>query len=93
MLDLIKKRTYLNLVAIGWTLNHYEEDAIPYILYKEKLSLNINDHMIDVLHFGPAHTTGDSIIHFPNANVIHLGDVGNLEVAPFIDVDKCRINL
>ena len=44
--------------------------------------------MIDVLHFGPAHTTGDSIVHFPNANVIHLGDVGNLEVAPFIDVDN-----
>ena len=87
-LDFFKKGTYINLVSIGWPQQPYEEDAIPNILYKEKLSLNINDHMIDVLHFGPAHTTGDSIIHFPNANVIHLGDVGNLEVAPFIDVDN-----
>ena len=87
-LDFFKKGTYINLVSIGWPQQPYEEDAIPNILYKEKLSLNINDHMINVLHFGPAHTTGDSIIHFPNANVIHLGDVGNLEVAPFIDVDN-----
>ena len=86
--DYFKNGTYINLVSVGWPQQPYEEDAIPNILYKEKLSLNINDHMIDVLHFGPAHTTGDSIIYFKDANVIHLGDVGNLEIAPFIDVDN-----
>ena len=87
-LDYFKNGTYINLVSIVWPQQPYEEEAIPDILYKEKLSLNINDHMIEVLHFGPAHTTGDSIIYFKDANVIHLGDVGNLEVAPFIDVDN-----
>ncbi len=87
-LDYFKNGTYINLVSIVWPQQPYEEEAIPDILYKEKLSLNINDHMIEVLHFGPAHTTGDSIIFFKDANVIHLGDVGNLEVAPFIDVDN-----
>ena len=87
-LDYFKNGTFINLVSIVWPQQPYEEDAIPDILYKEKLSLNINDHMIEVLHFGPAHTTGDSIIYFKDANVIHLGDVGNLEVAPFIDVDN-----
>ena len=43
---------------------------------------------MDVMHFGPAHTTGDSIIFFKEANVIHLGDIGNLDNAPFIDVDN-----
>ena len=87
-LDYFKNGTFINLVSIVWPQQPYEEEAIPDILYKEKLSLNINDHMIEVLHFGPAHTTGDSIIYFKDANVIHLGDVGNLEVAPFIDVDN-----
>ena len=87
-LDYFRKGAYINLVDIGWLQQPYEKDAIPNILYKEKLTLEINDHVVDVMHFGPAHTTGDSIIFFKEANVIHLGDIGNLDNAPFIDVDN-----
>ncbi len=36
-------------------------------------------------HFGPAHTGGDAVIHFENANVAHLGDLLFNRRFPYID--------
>jgi cyclase len=36
-------------------------------------------------YFGPAHTNGDAIIHFENANIAHMGDLLFNQLAPFID--------
>ena len=52
------------------------------------MSLYFNDEKIDLLHFGPAHTTGDTVIYFTNQNAIHLGDVFFSNSYPFIDVDN-----
>ena len=36
------------------------------------------------MHFGPAHTTGDTAVVFRKSNVVHMGDVFN-QGYPFID--------
>jgi cyclase len=36
-------------------------------------------------YFGPAHTNGDAIIHFENANIAHMGDLLFNQLAPYID--------
>ena len=36
-------------------------------------------------HFGPAHTGGDAVIHFENANVAHVGDLMFNRRFPYID--------
>jgi glyoxylase-like metal-dependent hydrolase (beta-lactamase superfamily II) len=36
----------------------------------------------------PAHTDGDSIVHFTNANVIHTGDTFVKDQYPFIDISS-----
>ena len=36
-------------------------------------------------HFGPAHTGGDCVVHFENANVAHMGDLIFNRWYPFID--------
>lgn len=36
-------------------------------------------------YFGPAHTTGDSVIHFEEANIAHVGDLVFNQTFPFID--------
>lgn len=46
---------------------------------------SFGDETVRARHFGPAHTGGDSIIHFENANVAHMGDVVFNRVYPFID--------
>jgi len=37
---------------------------------------------------GPAHTDGDSVIWFKEANVAHLGDIYFNNLYPFIDLDS-----
>ena len=58
------------------------------ITHDKGMTLYFNDEKIDILHFGPAHTTGDSIIYFNNSNAIHFGDVFFSDSYPFIDVDN-----
>jgi cyclase len=41
--------------------------------------------VIAVKHYGPAHTSGDSIITFEQANVVHMGDLLFNRVHPYID--------
>lgn len=36
-------------------------------------------------HYGPAHTGGDSVVTFVNANVVHMGDLMFNKRHPFID--------
>jgi glyoxylase-like metal-dependent hydrolase (beta-lactamase superfamily II) len=40
------------------------------------------------MHFGPAHTTGDTAVIFRTHKAVHMGDVYNNAGYPFIDVDN-----
>ena len=37
-------------------------------------------------YYGPAHTGGDSVVTFVNANVVHMGDLVFHKMVPFIDL-------
>jgi glyoxylase-like metal-dependent hydrolase (beta-lactamase superfamily II) len=52
------------------------------------MTFHWNGDTIRVIHVAPAHTDGDSILHFQGANVIHMGDTFFNGVYPFIDVDS-----
>ena len=51
----------------------------------ESVRFHYNDNAIDIVHFGPAHTDGDAVVFFRDANVIHTGDVFVRYGLPFID--------
>lgn len=53
--------------------------------YKEKWSQDLGKEKVTATYFGPAHTGGDSVIHFENANVAHVGDLVFNKTYPFID--------
>lgn len=40
---------------------------------------------ICIYYLGPAHTNGDSVIHFEKANIVHMGDLMFNRRHPFID--------
>jgi glyoxylase-like metal-dependent hydrolase (beta-lactamase superfamily II) len=44
--------------------------------------------VLHVFHVEPAHTDGDSVVHFRKANVIHTGDLYFNGIYPFIDVER-----
>ena len=60
--------------------------ALPLITYDHALTLHMNGEDVRVLHFASAHTDGDSIVYFPKANVVHLGDEFVTYGFPFVDV-------
>ena len=45
----------------------------------------LGDEVVTAQYFGPAHTSGDVIVHFERANVVHLGDLVFNRLYPVID--------
>jgi len=62
--------------------------ALPVITFSESTTLFFNGEEIRVVKVPSAHTDGDSVIHFVNANVIHVGDVYRTTGYPRIDADN-----
>ena len=66
----------------------YPKHALSDITFDTTMQFHINDQKIDLLHVGPAHTTGDAAVIFRGVNAVHLGDVFNNAGYPFIDSDN-----
>ena len=45
----------------------------------------MDEETITAHYFGPAHTNGDSVIHFEQANIAHVGDLMFNRRFPYID--------
>ena len=75
----------IDLVALQYEQPPYPENARADITFDDRMQFHFNGERIDLLHFGPAHTTGDAAVIFRGANAVHLGDVFNNAGYPFID--------
>ena len=62
-----------------------DKAAWPMISFADGLSLYLNGQTIDVFHTPTAHTDGDSMVYFREANILHMGDVFFRGNYPFID--------
>jgi len=78
----------INLVTSRRDQPAYPEAALPVITYADGMMFHFNGEPIELLHFGPAHTTGDTAVIFRGHNVVHMGDVFNNAGYPFIDADN-----
>lgn len=74
----------IDMVAAAYLQPPYAPEAMPVISFTDHMQFHFNGATIDLLHFGPAHTTGDTAVLFREANVVHMGDVFNASY-PFID--------
>ncbi len=63
------------------------KSALPVITFNDTATFHLNGETIHIRHLPPAHTDGDSFVHFKNADVIHAGDTYFNGLYPFIDVD------
>lgn len=61
------------------------KSAWPVITFTRDMSFRLNGDRIHAVHVPNAHTDGDAIIHFENANVVHMGDTFFRGRFPFID--------
>ncbi|MDG1462889.1 MAG: MBL fold metallo-hydrolase, partial [Gammaproteobacteria bacterium] len=61
-------------------------EALPVITFSESMTFYFNDDVIDVVHVPLAHTDGDTVFYFRNADVMHTGDAFISGGYPLIDV-------
>jgi len=59
--------------------------ALPTVTFSDSLVMHLNDEQIVFFHTPNAHTDGDVIVVFRNADVIHTGDIMFNCGYPFID--------
>ena len=64
------------------------EIALPLLTYSDTITLHLNGEEVHAFAVPPAHTDGDSYIHFRGSNVLHLGDVFRTNNFPYIDVEN-----
>lgn len=64
------------------------EGALPVVTFTDAVTFHWNGDEIRVYHVPPAHTDGDSIVHFVKADVVHMGDVFFNGGYPFIDTSS-----
>ena len=55
------------------------------VTYREQMELDLGNETVHIKYYGHAHTSGDSVIWFRNANVAHMGDLMFNRLYPFID--------
>lgn len=60
-------------------------NTLPHLTFEQSLTLH-GDEPVRLTYFAHAHTNGDVIVHLPQSNVIHAGDILFFERFPFIDV-------
>ena len=69
------------------TTEPWPTGALPVVSFSERMSLRMNGEIAAIHHVANAHTDGDSIVHFPVSNVIHMGDTFFNGFYPYIDLD------
>jgi glyoxylase-like metal-dependent hydrolase (beta-lactamase superfamily II) len=65
-----------------------DHDAWPVITFPDRMQFHLNEEDIELMHFDPAHTDGDVVVHFRNADVYHMGDMFVTYGYPFIDYNN-----
>lgn len=74
-----------NQEAVAQKNNNTADQLFPDLTYTDRWQQSIGDEIIEIQYLGPAHTNGDSIIHFQNANIVHCGDLVFNRRYPYID--------
>ena len=62
--------------------------ALPVLTFDEGVNFHWNQQTIEVQHIESAHTDGDAIVFFKEANVVHMGDLYFNGFYPFIDASS-----
>ncbi|MGQ9470670.1 MAG: MBL fold metallo-hydrolase [Candidatus Aminicenantales bacterium] len=61
---------------------------LPSITYRQEMTLRSGNTIIQLLHFGPGHTSGDTVVYIPEAKVAFLGDLVFVGRDPLIHRQK-----
>jgi len=62
-----------------------EDQLFPDTTFTGNWSADVGDERVAAVHYGRAHTSGDAVITFERANVVHMGDLMFNQRHPVVD--------
>lgn len=87
--DNVRERMARGQVMFGRQIEPAPTVALPIITWHDGISVHLNGLDIRTIHMPHAHTDGDSVVYFQNANVFHMGDIYFNQISlPFIDLSS-----
>lgn len=84
----VRTQAMKDTIITDWENWHREPlpaDALPTVVYDDSLKFAVGREPVVLYHVANAHTDGDTFVWLPRANVLHTGDVLELQAPPFID--------
>ncbi|GAA1915160.1 MBL fold metallo-hydrolase [Streptantibioticus ferralitis] len=77
-------REGLNLPSI-WPDVHWGDIRLvpPQVTFTDRLTLHVDELRVELIHLGPAHTTGDVVAWLPEQRVLFTGDLTFSQGTPF----------
>jgi cyclase len=61
---------------------------LPTLTYEDRVTLRYGETEVQLLYFGPAHTSGDTLVYFPGSKVLFAGDVAFFHSMPLAAAGK-----
>ena len=80
--------TEQTIEAFQRTVPPSPDAALPQITFNDTATFHLGGKTIKGMHVDSAHTDGDTVIHFPDVNAIHTGDIYFNGIYPFIDASS-----
>ena len=62
-----------------------QEARLPDLTYRDRITLHVGDKKIQIIHIGPAHTRGDSIVFVPEDRIVYASEAFFYERFPFMN--------
>ncbi|SEG93513.1 cyclase [Actinacidiphila yanglinensis] len=59
------------------------EVTLPQVTYSDRMTIHRADGPVELIHPGPAHTLGDTVVWLPRQRVLFTGDIAMNGVTPF----------
>ena len=78
--------TVQNVPFIGMHEGPHPSQALPTVTYSNTMTLRQGLQRLTLLHYGPAHTDGDTTIFIAAANIVVVGDIFSNPFYPIIDL-------
>lgn len=76
-------RTRLDASEAAWAS---DPATLPILTFGNDLTFHMNGQTIEATHIATAHTDGDAVVYFREANVLHMGDIFFSGLFPYIDL-------
>ncbi len=79
------KTDLIDLMEADGVLVAEQEARLPHQTYRDRMTLHLGGKEIQIIHLGPAHTRGDSIVFVPEDRIVYISELFFYERFPWMN--------